>query len=58
MGDVTDKRNIVILTGAGISAESGLATFRGAEGLWEGHRVQDVATPEAFRRNPGLVGGS
>src|SRR5438067_1801477 len=48
-------RNIVILTGAGISAESGLATFRGADGLWEGHRVEDVATPEAFQRNPALV---
>jgi NAD-dependent deacetylase len=48
-------RNIVILTGAGISAESGLATFRGPEGLWEGHRVEDVATPEAFRRDPELV---
>jgi NAD-dependent deacetylase len=48
-------RNIVILTGAGISAESGLATFRAADGLWEGHRVEDVATPEAFRRNPALV---
>ena len=47
--------NIVILTGAGVSAESGLATFRGADGLWEGHRVEDVATPEAFHRNPGLV---
>jgi NAD-dependent deacetylase len=47
--------NIVILTGAGISAESGLATFRGPEGLWEGHRVEDVATPEAFRRDPDLV---
>ena len=55
MCDVTDKRNIVILTGAGISAESGLATFRGPEGLWEGHRVEDVATPQAFRRNPELV---
>ena len=50
-----DIRNIVILTGAGISAESGLATFRGPEGLWEGHRVEDVATPEAFRRDPDLV---
>ena len=50
-----DIRNIVILTGAGISAESGLATFRAADGLWEGHRVEDVATPEAFRRNPALV---
>jgi NAD-dependent deacetylase len=50
-----DVRNIVILTGAGISAESGLATFRGPDGLWEGHRVEDVATPEAFARNPQLV---
>ena len=48
-------RDIVILTGAGISAESGLATFRGSDGLWEGHRVEDVATPEAFRRDPDLV---
>ncbi|WP_294122418.1 NAD-dependent deacylase [Sphingomonas sp.] len=47
--------NIVILTGAGISAESGLATFRGPDGLWEGHRVEDVATPEAFDRDPALV---
>ena len=47
--------NIVVLTGAGISAESGLATFRGPEGLWEGHRVEDVATPEAFVRDPVLV---
>jgi NAD-dependent SIR2 family protein deacetylase len=46
---------IVILTGAGISAESGLPTFRGAGGLWEGHRVEDVATPEAFARDPELV---
>jgi NAD-dependent deacetylase len=50
-----DIQNIVILTGAGISAESGLATFRGPEGLWEGHRVEDVATPEAFARDPVLV---
>ncbi len=48
-------RNIVILTGAGISAESGLATFRGPDGLWEGHRVEDVATPEAFEDDPALV---
>ncbi len=47
--------NIVILTGAGISAESGLATFRGPDGLWEGHRVEDVATPEAFARDAPLV---
>jgi NAD-dependent deacetylase len=46
---------LVLLTGAGISAESGLRTFRAADGLWEDHRVQDVATPEAFRRDPGLV---
>jgi NAD-dependent deacetylase len=49
------KAPIVILTGAGISAESGLRTFRAADGLWENHRVQEVATPEAFRRDPSLV---
>ncbi|HEX8526085.1 NAD-dependent deacylase [Allosphingosinicella sp.] len=48
-------RNILVLTGAGVSAESGLATFRGSDGLWEGRRVEDVATPEAFRRDPALV---
>lgn len=48
-------RNIVILTGAGISAESGIDTFRSAGGLWEQHRVEDVATPEAFVRDPDLV---
>lgn len=48
-------QNIVILTGAGVSAESGLATFRGPDGLWEGHRVEDVCTPEALARNPVLV---
>ena len=48
-------RNIVILTGAGVSAESGLATFRGPDGLWEGHRVEDVCTPEAYWRDPALV---
>ncbi|MCA1749102.1 MAG: NAD-dependent deacylase [Sphingomonadales bacterium] len=52
---MTDIRNIVVLTGAGISAESGVPTFRGPDGLWEGHRVEDVATPEAFRRDPDLV---
>lgn len=46
---------IVVLTGAGISADSGLATFRGAGGLWEGHRVEEVATPQAFARRPDLV---
>jgi NAD-dependent deacetylase len=49
--------NLVILTGAGISAESGLATFRGPDGLWEGHRVEDVCTPEALARDPALVLG-
>ena len=48
-------RNIVILTGAGISAESGLRTFRADDGLWEDHRVEDVASPEGFRRDPELV---
>src|SRR5690606_31398057 len=48
-------RNIVILTGAGISAESGLRTFRAEDGLWEDHRVEDVATPQAFRRDPDVV---
>ena len=53
--DFSDIRNIVILTGAGVSAESGLSTFRGPDGLWEGHRVEDVCTPEAYRRDPALV---
>jgi len=47
--------SIVILTGAGISAESGLRTFRASDGLWEEHRVEDVATPEGFVRDPDLV---
>jgi len=51
----SDIRFILILTGAGVSAESGLATFRGADGLWEGHRLEDVATPAGFRRDPALV---
>lgn len=52
---MTDFKRIVILTGAGISAESGIDTFRSAGGLWEQHRVEDVATPEGFARNPDLV---
>lgn len=48
-------QTVVILTGAGISAESGLKTFRGDDGLWEGYRVEDVATPEAWKRNPEMV---
>ena len=47
-----DIYNIVILTGGGISAESGLATFRGPGGLWEGHSVEDVCTPEELARDP------
>ena len=48
-------KKMVVLTGAGMSAESGLQTFRDANGLWEGHNVMDVATPEAFERDPMLV---
>jgi NAD-dependent deacetylase len=55
MRDMSSVRNIVILTGAGVSAESGIDTFRGGGGLWEEHRVEDVATPEAFARDPDLV---
>lgn len=55
MGDMARMRNIVVLTGAGISAESGIDTFRDGGGLWERHRVEDVATPEAFARDPELV---
>lgn len=54
---MTQIKRIVILTGAGISAESGIDTFRAAGGLWEQHRVEDVATPEGFARNPDLVLG-
>ncbi len=49
------KKKLVVLSGAGISAESGITTFRDAGGLWEGHSVMDVATPEAWRKNPALV---
>jgi NAD-dependent deacetylase len=49
------KKRLVILTGAGISAESGIETFRGADGLWEGHDIYEVASPEGFRANPELV---
>ncbi|WP_019933649.1 Sir2 family NAD+-dependent deacetylase [Oceanimonas smirnovii] len=49
------KGNIVILTGAGISAESGIRTFRAADGLWDEHHIEDVATPEGYKRNPELV---
>lgn len=46
---------VVVLTGAGVSAESGVPTFRASDGLWEGHRIEDVATPMAFERDPALV---
>lgn len=52
---LSHAKRVVVFTGAGVSAESGLATFRGSGGLWEGHRVEDVATPEAFARDPLLV---
>jgi NAD-dependent deacetylase len=54
-GPMPEFQSIVILTGAGISAESGLATFRGPDGLWEGHRVETVCTPEALERDEALV---
>jgi NAD-dependent deacetylase len=54
-GLMAEIERIVILTGAGISAESGIDTFRSAGGLWEQHRVEDVATPEGFAKNPDLV---
>ncbi|MBU3070789.1 NAD-dependent protein deacylase [Aestuariicella sp. G3-2] len=53
--EINRFKNVVVLTGAGISAESGIRTFRAADGLWEEHRVEDVATPEAFARDPELV---
>ncbi|HHA1935699.1 TPA: Sir2 family NAD+-dependent deacetylase [Enterobacter ludwigii] len=55
MPEAMDKPRVVVLTGAGISAESGIRTFRAADGLWEEHRVEDVATPEGFARDPDLV---
>lgn len=53
--ELMEKPRVLVLTGAGISAESGIRTFRAADGLWEEHRVEDVATPEGFSRNPQLV---
>ena len=52
---LTANQEIFVLTGAGISKESGIKTFRDQDGLWNNHRVEDVATPEAFYRNPSLV---
>src|SRR4029077_2935003 len=52
---LASARNVTVLTGAGISADSGVPTFRGADGLWRHFRAEDLATPEAFARNPRLV---
>jgi NAD-dependent deacetylase len=53
--EIRESDRVFVMTGAGVSAESGIPTFRGQDGLWEGHRLEDVATPEAFARNPELV---
>jgi len=53
--EIGPNDRVFVLTGAGVSAESGLPTFRASDGLWEGHRIEDVCTPEAWDRNPGLV---
>ena len=55
MGERTSKKQLVVLSGAGMSAESGIATFRGADGLWEGHRVEEVASLRGIAANPELV---
>jgi NAD-dependent protein deacetylase/lipoamidase len=55
MIEIGAQDRVFVLTGAGVSAESGLPTFRGAGGLWRGYRVEDVASPEAWARDPGLV---
>ena len=55
MSGIGSKKNLVVLTGAGVSAESGLRTFRDSDGLWEGYNVYDVATPRGFNANPELV---
>lgn len=52
---MADKKHVVVLTGAGISAESGLKTFRDSDGLWNGYNIEDVATPRAWRKDPQLV---
>lgn len=53
--EIRRSDRLFVLTGAGISAESGIPTFRGQDGLWEGHRIEDVATPQAFAKDPELV---
>jgi NAD-dependent deacetylase len=52
---IADARSVLVLTGAGVSAESGVPTFRGPDGLWRSHRAEELATPEAFARDPRLV---
>lgn len=52
---MSEKKKLVVLSGAGMSAESGIPTFRGADGLWEGHRIEDVASPEGWARDRALV---
>ena len=52
---IRNAQSVCVLTGAGVSAESGVPTFRASDGLWEGHAIEDVATPEGWRRNPQLV---
>src|SRR5271167_4941164 len=52
---LSPQDRVFVLTGAGVSAESGLPTFRGVNGLWRGYRVEDVATPEAFAADPAMV---
>lgn len=52
---LSTSQKVAILTGAGVSAESGVPTFRASDGLWEGHRIEEVATPEGYARNPELV---
>jgi NAD-dependent deacetylase len=53
----TAMKSIFVLTGAGISAESGIQTLRGSDGLWEEHRLEEVASPDAFQRDPSMVFG-
>ena len=48
-------KKLVVFTGAGVSAESGIATFRASDGLWENHRIEDVASPEGWAKDPSLV---
>jgi NAD-dependent deacetylase len=52
---ISSSDRLFVPTGAGISAESGIPTLRGQDGLWEGHRIEDVATPQAFAKDPELV---